>query len=108
MKEYLIRLLTNQHISTLTHQIFAMKKILSVLPSPVSGLRTPVSLLSFLFLTFLLNGIKAQPKKFDNILYGVAYYQEYMPYERLEKDVQMMQEAGISVVRLGESTWSLF
>lgn len=31
-----------------------------------------------------------------------------MPYERLEKDVQMMQDVGISVVRLGESTWSLF
>jgi beta-galactosidase len=31
-----------------------------------------------------------------------------MPYDRLEKDVQLMQLAGISVVRLGESTWSLF
>jgi len=61
-----------------------------------------------LFLSILLIRINAQPKKFDNILYGVAYYQEYMPYERLEKDVQLMQDAGISVVRLGESTWSLF
>jgi len=31
-----------------------------------------------------------------------------MPYERLEKDVQLMQDAGLSVVRLGESTWSLW
>jgi len=46
--------------------------------------------------------------KFDNILYGVSYYSEYMPSDRLEKDVQMMQEAGISVVRLGESSWSGF
>jgi len=52
--------------------------------------------------------INAQPKKFDNILYGVAYYHEYMPYERLDKDVQMMKDAGISVVRLGESSWGLF
>lgn len=46
--------------------------------------------------------------KFDNILYGVSYYHEYMPYERLEKDVQMMQDAGVSVVRLAESSWSGF
>jgi beta-galactosidase len=42
------------------------------------------------------------------VLYGVAYYHEYMPYDRLEKDVAMMKEAGISVVRMGESTWSLW
>ncbi|MGB8193378.1 MAG: beta-galactosidase, partial [Chitinophagaceae bacterium] len=46
--------------------------------------------------------------RFDNILYGVSYYHEYMPSERLEKDVQLMQEAGVSVVRLAESSWSGF
>jgi len=46
--------------------------------------------------------------KFDNILYGASYYHEYMPTERLEKDVQMMQEAGVTVVRLAESSWSGF
>ena len=35
------------------------------------------------------------------VLYGVAYYHEYMPYERLDKDVAMMKEAAISVVRMG-------
>ncbi|WP_200814985.1 beta-galactosidase [Scatolibacter rhodanostii] len=40
------------------------------------------------------------------LLYGAAYYDEYMPYERLEKDIQMMKEAGINVVRIAESTWS--
>jgi beta-galactosidase len=40
------------------------------------------------------------------VLYGVAYYHEYMPYDRLDKDVELMQQAGISVVRVGESTWS--
>jgi len=40
------------------------------------------------------------PDKMDTVLYGVAYYPEYMPYERLEKDVQLMQQAGISVVRM--------
>src|SRR5215218_4505741 len=29
-----------------------------------------------------------------------------MPYERLDKDVQMMIDAGINVVRIAESTWS--
>lgn len=65
-------------------------------------------LIAFFFLLLVITCVHAQPKKFDNVLYGVAYYHEYMPYERLDKDVQMMKEAGISVVRLGESTWSLF
>ncbi|MBW4891038.1 beta-galactosidase [Mucilaginibacter sp. HMF5004] len=42
----------------------------------------------------------------DHILFGVAYYDEYMPYERLERDVKMMKETGINVVRIAESTWS--
>jgi beta-galactosidase len=48
------------------------------------------------------------PGKMDTVLYGAAYYSEYMPYERLEKDVQLMQQAGINVVRLGESSWGLW
>jgi beta-galactosidase len=47
-----------------------------------------------------------------SILYGAAYYEEYMPADlqpgRLEKDVALMKQAGISVVRMGESTWSLW
>lgn len=46
------------------------------------------------------------PDKMDSVLYGVAYYPEYMPYDRLDKDVDLMQKAGITVVRVGESTWS--
>jgi beta-galactosidase len=42
----------------------------------------------------------------NTLLYGASYYHEYMPYDRLEKDVQLMEQAGISVVRVGESTWS--
>jgi len=42
----------------------------------------------------------------DTILYGAAYYHEYMPYERLDKDVELMKRAAISVVRVGESTWT--
>ncbi len=47
-----------------------------------------------------------------NVLFGASYYNEYMPADlqpgRLEKDVALMQEAGLSVVRMGESTWSLW
>ncbi|MDF2872224.1 MAG: beta-galactosidase [Anaerocolumna sp.] len=42
----------------------------------------------------------------NKLLYGVAYYDEYMPYERLQEDVKMMKAAGINVVRIAESTWS--
>jgi beta-galactosidase len=42
----------------------------------------------------------------SEILYGAAYYPEYAPHERLDKDVELMQKAGITVVRVGESTWS--
>ena len=42
----------------------------------------------------------------QKLLYGVAYYDEYMPYDRLDDDIRMMQAAGINVVRIAESTWS--
>lgn len=42
----------------------------------------------------------------DKLLYGVAYYDEYMPEERLQEDIRMMKDAGINVVRIAESTWS--
>ena len=42
----------------------------------------------------------------DKLLYGVAYYDEYMPYDRLAEDVKMMKAANINVVRIAESTWS--
>ena len=42
----------------------------------------------------------------DKLLYGVAYYDEYMPYERIEKDMEMMKAANINVIRIAESTWS--
>ena len=51
---------------------------------------------------------------FPTVLYGAAYYNEYMPGDdadhaaRLEKDVAMMKDAGLNVVRMGESTWSLW
>jgi beta-galactosidase len=48
------------------------------------------------------------PDKMQTVLYGAAYYSEYMPYERLDQDVALMQKAGINVVRMGESSWGLW
>jgi beta-galactosidase len=63
-------------------------------------------------------GVKAQTKstgqapfradQMNTVLYGAAYYPEYMPYERTDQDIALMQKAGISVVRVGESTWGLW
>ncbi|WP_335990647.1 beta-galactosidase [Glycomyces sp. MUSA5-2] len=51
------------------------------------------------------------------ILFGAAYYYEYQPdvlggfetesaKQRLEEDLDLMAEAGFSVIRVGESVWS--
>jgi len=40
------------------------------------------------------------------VLYGVAYYAEYQPYDRLERDLDLMAAAGLTVIRVGESVWS--
>ena len=62
-----------------------------------------------LSLLVLVTGtLSAQSSKMDNVLYGAAYYHEYMPTDRLADDLKLMKESGISVVRVGESTWSLF
>ena len=42
----------------------------------------------------------------EKLWYGAAYYDEYMPEERSEKDMQMMREAGMNVIRIAESTWA--
>ena len=48
---------------------------------------------------------------FPTVLYGAAYYNEYMPgdqNQRLDKDIALMKAAGLNIVRMGESTWSLW
>ena len=36
----------------------------------------------------------------------MAYYDEYMPYDRIETDFKMIRDAGMNVIRIAESTWS--
>ncbi|SHJ17846.1 beta-galactosidase [Tessaracoccus bendigoensis DSM 12906] len=42
----------------------------------------------------------------DKLLYGSAYYAEYLPYDRVDTDMAMMHAAHHNVVRIAESTWS--
>jgi beta-galactosidase len=54
---------------------------------------------------------QSKSPEFPTVLYGAAYYNEYMPPgqpDRLDKDVALMKAAGLNVVRMGESTWSLW
>ncbi len=39
------------------------------------------------------------------MILGVAYYPEHWPHERWETDARLMQEAGITRVRMGEFAW---
>ena len=71
-------------------------------------------LLMFLIQVTAAQDLTASPpgSVLPTILYGAAYYNEYMPADlqpgRLEKDVNLMKQADITVVRMGESTWSLW
>lgn len=51
-----------------------------------------------------------QPSRYswaeDRVLFGAAYYHEYQPSPRLDEDLDLMVEAGFSVIRIGEATWS--
>ena len=42
----------------------------------------------------------------DKLLFGAAYYDEYLPVDRMETDMEMMKKAGMNVIRIAESTWS--
>ncbi len=66
-----------------------------------------------IFVTWLLidNGVgqmqsKVGPFAAERIELGVAYYPEYQRYDRLEVDLDLMVEAGITTIRVGESVWS--
>ena len=60
-------------------------------------------------LALLAPVVLAQPEapRFDTILYGASYYWEYMPQERLERDFELMEKAGLSFIRVGESSWGV-
>ena len=42
----------------------------------------------------------------DDFLFGAAYYDEYMPCDRIDEDFRLLKEGGFNTVRIAESTWS--
>lgn len=50
--------------------------------------------------------ISSQSPTIDHLMYGVAYYDVYMPESRIDKDIALMEACGINTVRIAESTWS--
>ena len=44
--------------------------------------------------------------KTERIYFGAAYYSEYLPYDRVEQDMEWMEQAGMNTIRIAESTWS--
>lgn len=44
--------------------------------------------------------------KTKHLLFGAAYYSEYLPYDRVDEDMKMMADAGMNTIRIAESTWS--
>lgn len=44
--------------------------------------------------------------KTTHLLLGCAYYPEYLPYDRMDTDMDMMVKAGMNTIRIAESTWS--
>ena len=43
----------------------------------------------------------------NSLIFGAAYYEEYLPYDRVELDMELMREAGFNTIRIAESTWSV-
>ena len=43
----------------------------------------------------------------SDFIFGAAYYEEYLPEDRLEKDLRLIREAGMNTLRIAESTWSV-
>ncbi len=64
-----------------------------------------VSALAFACMASGLHATGQSPKNQETILFGAAYYDEYAPNDRLDEDVRMMKQTGITVVRIAESTW---
>jgi beta-galactosidase len=46
------------------------------------------------------------PPEQRHILFGAAYYPEYLAADRLSTDLDLMRDAGFNVIRVGESVWS--
>ncbi len=75
--------------------IAAVLILLVVIPlrAQTSATKQPLDLIA-------LNGGK--------FLYGTYYFPDHWPEEMWEKDAQMMQDAGINLIKTGEGAWATF
>lgn len=48
----------------------------------------------------------AAKPKFSGVLFGAAYYPEYQVADTVDRDLDLMKAAGVTVIRVGESVWS--
>ncbi|MEU4834171.1 beta-galactosidase [Streptosporangium sp. NPDC023615] len=46
------------------------------------------------------------PYRPTGVLFGAAYYAEYHLSDRVKQDLDLMKQAGFTVIRVGESVWS--
>jgi len=88
----------------LGHALTRAKKVMS--QKPINALMMLLVLCVGSNVAFAERANGFAPDKMKTIWYGVAYYPEYMPSDRLDRDVGLMEKAGITVVRVGESSWS--
>lgn len=42
----------------------------------------------------------------EKLYFGAAYYAEYMPEDRVDRDMELMAAAGMNLIRVAESAWS--
>ncbi len=69
-------------------------------------LRSGSALATALCALILTPAAKPQPAQPPALLLGTAWYPEQWPESRWDEDLQLMQEAGIHMVRVGEFAWS--
>ena len=63
--------------------------------------------MALLALSLLVQSVVTQTATVNLLLSGVVYSEAHKPYDRLDKAIQMRQEAAITVVWIADSSWYL-
>lgn len=85
------------------------KEILGFVRKQFGAMQVVLSLAcAFLLVPAALGRVPAQPAtpKFSSLFLGSAWYPEQWPESRWDKDLQLMEDAHLNVVRIGEFAWS--
>ena len=76
------------------------------MPTTIAVLKRAPYLLAAFLCTVMALPSQAAPQPKPSILLGAAWYPEQWPESRWEADLQLMQDAHLHVVRVGEFAWS--